>query len=431
MINRRKRLVLTAAALTATAVLAGCSTGTGNEPSADPEKASISLLAFETPALTPEFWDASIARAAEHVPGLTVQKLVASGDRNTYAKQLAATGQFPDVTTAAPPEMLGDMKPFDRDWIAENYLFPEAAAIDGVSVTPPAGAQVIPYVYYNKDLFEQVGAEVPTTWSEFERLIPLFKDAGIQPIEMVGADAWAAPYVLSGILSVDVMGSDPEWVQKRYSDKVQFTDDNIVKGVEKYRDLITAGAFGAATLSTDFTTANQQFLDGKAAMYLMGSWFSGGGYVNAEQAKFVGVFPIPSETGKVFLPLGAGGSFMVYNKSPHVDEAMKFAQAWTTDPKNYTVLIESDGLFPLLKKYKFEDYGAKTTSLYESSYAIVQDESATVVSPFSLAGNNDRFPAGLGDKFATLAQALLSDPKTDIPAQLAEIDKAWDAAPKQ
>jgi multiple sugar transport system substrate-binding protein/raffinose/stachyose/melibiose transport system substrate-binding protein len=433
MKHQRTRLVVTALALSASVTaLAGCSANLGGQSAASAGKVTVSALTFETPAITPAFWDAAFARAEAQAPGVTVKRLVASGDRTTYAKQLAATNQFPDLTTAVPPEMVNQMMPFDKKWLAENYAYPEANTLDGkTTINPPAGAQVIPFVYYNKTLFDKIGAQVPKTWSEFEALIPKFEAAGIQPIELDGADSWAAPYALSGILSVDVLGSDPNWIQQRYKNKVKFTDANVVAAVEKYQALAKAGAFGSVVLSTDFPTANKNFTDGKAAMYFMGSWFSGKSYVNDAQSKDVGVFALPSASGKVVLPLNANASFSVYAKSPHATQAMQIAQAFMTDPKNYQVFVQDDGLVPLLKNYKLKDFGAKTTSLYDASYSMVQDKSAKVVSEFGLASNQDRFPPAVGDKFATFAQALLSNPDTDVKAQLAQLDQAWDAAPKQ
>ncbi len=44
-------------------------------------------------------------------------------------------------------------------------------------------------VYYNKDLFEQVGATVPSTWAEFMDVCAKLKDAGIAPMALDSAYA--------------------------------------------------------------------------------------------------------------------------------------------------------------------------------------------------------------------------------------------------
>src|SRR4051812_17319355 len=100
-----KKIIVVGAALALAAGLSACTVGTGTSgssaaPSAAGSQAGakpeISFLVFETDNLTPQFWDENIARLSQKV-GVTVKKIVAPGDRTAYAKQLLASGQFPDV----------------------------------------------------------------------------------------------------------------------------------------------------------------------------------------------------------------------------------------------------------------------------------------------------------------------------------------------
>ena len=45
-------------------------------------------------------------------------------------------------------------------------------------------------VYYNKQIFADLGLEVPTTFEEFEALLPTIKEAGIFPMETGGLYGW-------------------------------------------------------------------------------------------------------------------------------------------------------------------------------------------------------------------------------------------------
>ena len=40
--------------------------------------------------------------------------------------------------------------------------------------------------FYNKDIFEEAGAEVPTTWDEFVETCETLQEHGVQPITMAG-----------------------------------------------------------------------------------------------------------------------------------------------------------------------------------------------------------------------------------------------------
>lgn len=101
----KKAIVLTTAAV----ALAACASAGSQQPAASGKK-EISFLVFETPNLTPEYWDAAIKRVTDKHPDIVVNKLVApsAGERNAYAKQLLASGQLPDVMQAIAPSGLAE-----------------------------------------------------------------------------------------------------------------------------------------------------------------------------------------------------------------------------------------------------------------------------------------------------------------------------------
>ena len=93
----RRLLALGAAALL---TMTACSVGSNTGGSGDAKE--ITFLTFETPNLTPAYWDAAIKRVTAKNPGIKVKKLVAptADGRTAYAKQLLQSGQFPDVLIA-------------------------------------------------------------------------------------------------------------------------------------------------------------------------------------------------------------------------------------------------------------------------------------------------------------------------------------------
>ena len=122
-------------------------------------------MVFETPALTAPFWDGVIAQGIKDsgVPGLTVNKLVTPGsDRTAYAKQLIAAGTEPDLMQSISTQDFVDsglLQPWDQKWSEENFILPMATSIKGKIWQAPTNSQIIPLVFYNKDLFKQVGVE--------------------------------------------------------------------------------------------------------------------------------------------------------------------------------------------------------------------------------------------------------------------------------
>jgi ABC-type glycerol-3-phosphate transport system substrate-binding protein len=424
---KRSRLFSALALGAATvAVLTACST---TAPSGGGGDSKLTFLTFETPALDAKFWDKSIDAALTDLPGVTVDKIVSpDADRNAYAKQLQASGQFPDVLSSINPKDFLEaklLKPFDQGWLKSNFLLPDGNAIDGKSYIPPTNSQVIPLVFYNKKIFADNNLEVPTTYAEFVDVVKSLRAAGVTPIEMAGAEPWAGSMSLVGLVSADVLGQDPDWIQKRYDGKVSFSDPLFKGAMQKALDLIADKAYDPAALSVDFATANANFIAGKSAMYPMGSWFTGSSYVTPEQAADFGSFPWPTDDGSIVIPFNMGGTTSVSSQSKNVDNAVKFAQAWSLDPGNLSVLIATDGAFPMMKNLKLDDFGVDVTDFYSDAYNLVTDDN-TKVSSFGWVNNDDALAPGINDLFYALSQSLFSN--TDLDAQLKQLDSDWDAA---
>ncbi|WP_377273235.1 ABC transporter substrate-binding protein [Peterkaempfera sp. SMS 1(5)a] len=421
--------ILTAACLTAgLALVTGCSAASTADSASG--GSTLTYLTFETPSLTASFWDASIANAQKTVPGLTVKKLVSPDtDRDAYAKQLQASGQFPDLLQSITPSTFataGLLKPYDQSWVDANFLLPQGNAYKGKVYIPPTNSQIIPEVFYNKKLFAKAGiTSAPKTWSDFMADCAKLKKAGVTPVELGGGDPFSASMPLVGVLSADVLGKDPHWLQERYAGKVHFTDPNVETAVAKYRTMVKNGYFEDGALGVKYADSITNFTSGKTAMYMMGSWFLGS--VPKDHADDFGAFLTPTDDGSTVVPFAVGGSMAISAKTKDQEKATAFAQAWSVDPANLKTLIEGDGAFPMLKGKTLADYNVNVTQVFRDSYAYVTNQNSKV-SAIGWATNDDAMPSGLNDAFYAASQALFTS--DDIHGQLAKLDAAWDAATK-
>ncbi|MGW6139372.1 ABC transporter substrate-binding protein [Streptomyces sp. NPDC055144] len=422
---RRKRPTLVCLAVAC--ALSGCSaasTGSGTG------RSTLTYLTFETPSLNAKFWDTSIANAQKKVPDVSVKKIVApSTDRDAYAKQLQASGQFPDLLQSITPSTFataGLLKPYDQKWVNANFLLPKGNANKGEVYIPPTNSQIIPEVFYNKKLFAKAHiAAPPKTWSEFMDVCAKLKAAGTTPIELGGGDPFSASMPLVGILSADVLGKNPNWLKERYAGKVHFTDANVKAAVRKYRTMAKNGYFEDGALGVKYADSVTNFTSGKTAMFMMGSWFLGS--VPKDHADDFGAFLTPTDDGSLVVPFSVGGSMAISARTADPAKATRFAEAWSLDPANYKALIEGDGAFPMLKGKTLDDYDVDVTKVYKDSYSYVTQRN-TKVSAFGWATNDDSMPSGLNDSFYAASQALFS--ADDIGGQLAKLDAAWDSATK-
>jgi ABC-type glycerol-3-phosphate transport system substrate-binding protein len=420
------RRCLAGAAAASLLLLAACSSSPSNSASgSSPSKVTLTYLTFRTPDLTAGFWAKSIASAAKSVPGLTIKQDVdPTTDRDTYAKTLLQANEFPDLLESITPSLYtsaGLLTPYPASWINANFILPNN--IDGKDYIPPTNSQIIPLVYYNKAMFAKAGIKAPATWAEFMTDCAKLKAHGMVPIELGGHDSFAAAMPLTGALSADVLGSDPNWIKQRYAGTVKFADANVVAAATKMRTLVTDGYFEPDALSVSYAQSIINFNDAKAAMYPMGSWYLGS--LPKSEWNNIGVFPWPTNNGSLVIPFSLGGSMAVSSKTPDPADAFKFAETWSLDPDNLKSLISGDGAFPMLKGKSIASYGLTLSPAFYSSYSYVTNTN-TKVSSMSWATNDDAFPGNVTADFDAVAQALFST--SNVLGQMQLLDKDWTLA---
>ncbi|MBR7835166.1 extracellular solute-binding protein [Actinospica durhamensis] len=421
--SKRLFTVVATATVTAAALLSGCSSSASAGG-----KTTLTYMTFETPDLTAAFWKSSIAAAQATVPGISIKQVVApSTDRDTYAKQLEASGQFPDLLESITPSLYTSanlLTAYPQSWINANFLLPQGNAIKGKVYIPPTNSQIIPMVFYNKADFAKAGiTSTPATWAEFEADCAQLKAAGLTPIELGGKDSFAAAMPLTGAISANVLGKNPQWLQQRYAGSVHFADSDVVSAAQEMRTLVTNNDFEQGALNVSYADSITNFNDGKAAMYPMGSWYLGS--VPKNEWNNIGVFLWPSDDGSQVVPFSVGGSMAVSSKAPDQSDAFKFAEAWSLNPSNLKTLIEGDGAFPMLKNKSLADFDVTVSPVYTDSYSYVSGTN-NKVSSIGWATNDDSMPGSMNNDFYAAAQALFNT--NDVQGQMAKLDQDWTSA---
>lgn len=428
MFRRSRRIAyLAVAAAAALGLTAGCAAGgssSGSSGGASSGKGEVTLtfLTFETPNLTAAYWDAAIARTSAQVPGVKIKKLVSpTADRASYAKQLLASGQLPDIMIGISPTdfvKAGALAPFSADQLG-SFLYPDAGAIDGKTYQLPWATQAQPMVYYNKDDFTKAGiAAAPTTWSDFLADCGKLKAVGITPIEIGGGgtDTWADAFPLVAAVSADLYPSDPTFLADLASGKASFTDPGFVAAAQKVATLAADGYLDKAGLSRSYANTEQAFRDNKAAMYPMGTWFPASADTKAPSFG-LGVFSWPTDSGQTVLPITTGGGAIVSSKAPSVALAQKWALAFNTDKTNLDAEAKADGEFMAVKGYTPpSDLGAN----YLASYQLFQKAAANnqTVEAFSTETGTGALPSGVVSDMQKAIADLINGSKS--PAQFAQ-----------
>lgn len=172
--------------------------------------------------------------------------------------------------------------------------------IDGKTYALPNNKVQPVVLYFNKEVFDKIGAQPPETWDELMALVPRFKDAGVAPFSLGGQSKWPNLMWLSYL--VERIGG-PEVFANIAENKPGAWSDPAVKGaLTKIQELVDAGGFinGFSSIAADSNADQALLYTGKAAMVLQGAWIYQG--MKKDAADFVtsgklGYTAFPSVSG--------------------------------------------------------------------------------------------------------------------------------------
>ena len=285
-----RRMTLVAAAAAAALALSGCGSGSaGVAPTdVDPEGEIVPreiswLLSRPADGGVITTMEQIADEYAEEHPGFSLN-LITTPDRPSYIQKyetLAAANQLPELfdtdSTPFAQKLAGQGRMLDIDvllddlGLADDYR--EAALNyqrfdDGSLYMVPFEFQ-LEFFWYNTELFEQAGVEVPATLDDFPQMCTDLRAAGITPIALDGQDQWPLerymayyPFRLAG----------PEYVQDLKNGDASFADPAGRAAAEWLYALGQAECFSEGFSATGYADAQAQFTSGTAAVYNIGTW---------------------------------------------------------------------------------------------------------------------------------------------------------------
>ncbi len=185
------------------------------------------------------------------------------GTLRTYVK----AGQVEDLTSW-----------FDQSPKIKDRLFPitfHAATVDNRIYALPCETVQPIILYYNKKVFDSVGARPPRTWGDIMDLVPKFTAKGIAPFSLGGQSRW--PNMMWLEFLFDRIGG-PEVFQAIFDgEKNAWSNPAAIDALTKVQDLVKADGFikGFSSITADSNADQALLYTGRAAMMLHGSWAYG------------------------------------------------------------------------------------------------------------------------------------------------------------
>jgi raffinose/stachyose/melibiose transport system substrate-binding protein len=244
-----------------------------------------------------------------------------------------ATSNMPDLVSNGACEDLKDQ--VDYSFISDSAM--DLATIDDGVYSVPWMTMDTRTVFYNKDMFEENGWEIPTTFSEFEELLATIKATGITPISMAH-DSWCMLFAYEPVLA----GYDADYTAGLSDYTSKADGDAAREALQKMVDWANNGYFGDNwTGVIDNSAQILAFTTGNAAMDIAGSWDAATISENNPDLNY-GAFAIPSEDGTTGLVGTSANGFSVNSASANMDAAVAFAN-FCASKEAQTIWVQSQG----------------------------------------------------------------------------------------
>ncbi len=227
--------------------------------------------------------DYAYARVKKLMPNVDLDIDVQPQDDSNKLKIYAASGNLPDIiqVTQGIVDLLrlsGNLLVLDdyvRQTRIEDRIIPNYRGLlwadDGHSYAVPRTAPSTHLLYYNKELFQRNGIQVPKDYRKFIGIVKTFKAKGIIPLALFAKESWPGVMLYEDF----VTRYDPQGLMKLSQGKGSITEEAYKKAAKQLEESINAGLLPNSAFTTDYDTAFNEFTNGKAAMFINGSWALG------------------------------------------------------------------------------------------------------------------------------------------------------------
>lgn len=319
-------------------------------PTASPQKVVLTLGAWR---ISTERMNLIFNKFHEDNPHITVRlDHTLSGEYDAILDAQLKADTAPDMfflrSFSASQKLFdqGYLEPLDLPGLSQNF--------DPAMLAPWTTPDNVPYgvpftasshgIYYNQDIFKELGLAEPETWEELLVAAQTIKDAGYIPFANASKDSWAVAEIIFMNLAPNFIGGR-EGRLEYLSGQRCFNDQQVVAAFQAVADLAPYLPENHNLL--DYIDSLQLFLQGQAAMWLGGSWDIP--YLEENKPDFTwSVFAVPPPAGQPgYVTFHLDVAVGLNAASTHKPEAGEFL-AWMTTPEFGKLLgNELPGLFPM------------------------------------------------------------------------------------
>lgn len=381
---KKRLLALTLGAVMTAGTLAGCSGDKAEAPAAVQaagEKTETQAAAGDSQGETAQLsgdlvftiWDNNlmdyidendmVGKFQEKYPdvNIEVEKIKDDSEYWNAMKMRASANQLPDVMFNKPFTLsrfkdylldLSDLEAAKNNELAEGY------ALDGkvLGIPMTAGYE---YVYYWKDMFEEAGVAVPTTWTQLQEAASKLQEyygaenPDFMAIALGAKDEWP-DYPFMEFMPALINGNGQNWNDMAKVDEPFAEGTDIHTAYTKINELFTSGVFGKDPLGLGNDQVTSLFAQKEAAMIALGDWGLQNIQSGADDISQLGTFylPVRDSESDPFRVIVQGDSFMgvtTHSKNPELAKAFVewfYSEDWYPGYIEYVTSASSMTNFP-------------------------------------------------------------------------------------
>ncbi len=202
-------------------------------------------------------------------------------------------------------------------------------------------------IYYRKDIFADQGITPPKNWAELIAASEKLKAAGITPFAIGTKALWPTGGWFDYL---DLRVNGYQFHMDLTAGKVPYTDAKVKAVFEKWGELVKPGYFLENHAALDWQDAMPQFVQGKAAMYLMGNFAVAPMKDGGLKEDQIGFLQFPEITAG--LPMAEEAptdTFHIPSGAKNKEDAKKFL-AYLASPEAQTKINATLGQLPVNNK---------------------------------------------------------------------------------
>ncbi|MEM7536811.1 MAG: ABC transporter substrate-binding protein [Chloroflexota bacterium] len=256
-------------------------------------------------------------------------------DSGAALAAVVESGEVLDLTDAYQEFGWGDKFP---------QLFVDRLTIDGKIYAAPINVETVG-LFYNMDLFDELGLSVPETFDDYLAVLDAIKEAGYYGYAIGLAGGWPSAFMASEFMYTSA-GSEYRAV---LSAEQSWTDcENCLTGLNAFHGLVESGYTNPEVLGIDQAQANDLFFQGQTAMTLSGPWTIGDIW-EAEPDFTTGFFYMPPVNPETDITTfgGIGGSMLVNRSSADLEGSLAFMDWFFSEETAQTVLRDAGAIMPI------------------------------------------------------------------------------------